>query len=670
MSDRVGLADPTRERRRPRAWTVAAWAIAGLGWALAAAAVIMLVVTGRAPAELSSWLMDLVVALVYGVTVVVLLPRARHPVVWIMAVTAVGCALVAFAEYYAALGGSPPGQHLAFYAMYWAWMPGTYATVAVMPFLVVAGRSAGRGLLVGVAAVAIAMATLRGMTVVSPGLPANPLGVDAAGWQALLHGESLWPDRVVAAIGAVAVGWLLWRRRRAPAEERSGLTWLVSGQSAMVVAMLVFLWPVGAEHAALAAEISGALLLLAQAFLPVALLVLVLGRQLWGIDATVNRTAVWLVMTAGVALAYLLVVAGTTALVPHRSELVLAVAVVVVGLGFAPLRALVQRRVDRLVYGTSADPSWWWSLDTAETYDLDALADSLRRGLGLADVRLLPVDPTGELPPVTAAPHDSVLPLISRGRVVGALVAVPRPGERLDRRTSRMLEQVAALAATTLDLMQSNEALEAARSRLVSIRHEERRVLRRDLHDGLGPALAGIRLGLSASRNLRERDPDAAERMLDELQVELSRRSEDIRRMSRSLLPPALDEGDLRVALESLVARFAEGLSVRLDVQGEVAADPHQQVALYHIAGEAMLNVHRHAQARTCEVVVRRDEDGGLLLVVADDGIGLTADRTVGIGLRSMRERAEDLGGTVEVIGVETGGTRVTVRLPARLASR
>lgn len=656
------------ERLRPRGWTITAWAVAGLGWALAAAAVTMLILTGRAPQELSSWVMDLVVAVVYGATVVVLLPRARHPVVWIVAATAVGCALAAFAEFYAALDGSLPGQHLAFYGMYWAWMPGTYATVAIMPFLVLGGRSAGRTALVGAAAAATVLATLRGVTVVVPGLPPNPLGVDVDSWQSLIRDAGLWPDRAVAAIGAVAVGWLLRRRRQAAAEERPGLTWLVCGQSAMVAAMAVFLWPVASEHAEVAAAVSGALLLLAQAFLPVALLVLVLGRQLWGIDATISRTAVWLVMTAGVALAYLLVVGGATVVMPHRSELVLAVAVVLVGLGFAPLRAAVQRRVDRLVYGTSADADWW-SLDTTGAYDLDGLADSLRRGLGLSDVRLLPVDPTGELPSITVTPHDSVLPLISRGRVVGALVAVPRPGERLDRRTSRMLEQVAALAATTLDLMQSNEALDAARSRLVSIRHEERRVLRRDLHDGLGPALAGIRLGLSASRNLRERDPDAAEAMLDELQVELSRRSEDIRRMSRSLLPPALDEGDLRVAMESLVARFAEGLSVRLDVPDDIAADPHQQVALYHIAGEAMLNVHRHAQARSCEVLVRRDEDG-LLLVVADDGIGLTAARTVGIGMRSMRERAEDLGGTVEVTGVETGGTRVTVRLPARLASR
>jgi signal transduction histidine kinase len=376
-------------------------------------------------------------------------------------------------------------------------------------------------------------------------------------------------------------------------------------------------------------------------------------------------------MTVGVAVVYLVVVGAAAAWLPGGSDLSTALVVVVIGLGFAPVRAAVQRRVDQLVYGTSADPRRWWSsLGTPDTYDLDALAGALRLGLRLVDVRLLPVDPTGDLPSLEADAHETVLPLVSRGRVVGVLIAAPRPGERLDRRTAGMLEQVAGLAATTLDLLQSNEALEAARSRLVSIRHEERRVLRRDLHDGLGPALAGIRLGLSASRNLRERDPVAAEQMLDELQVELGRRSEDIRQLSRSLLPPALDDGDLRAALESLAARFAKaGLVVGLDVQEGMPIDPRQQIALYHIAGEAMLNVHRHARARRCEVVVDRDDDGGLRLAVIDDGVGLSdgdRPRSHGIGLRSMRERAEEIGGTVDVSRVDDrGGTRVTVHLPA-----
>lgn len=651
---------------RSRPWAVVAWALAGVGWAFAAAAVILALATGHDPTALADWVMDIVVAVVYGLVVVTLLPRTRHPVVWIVAVAAWGCAIAAFAEGYVALEATLPGENLAFYARFWTWIPGVYSLVVVVPLIVVSRWSRWRLPVLAAGAVAVLLAMLPGMTVVVPGLPPNPLGIDAAGWQSFIRSLASWPDRTVALIGALEAGWLALRVRRTPRPDRRGLGWLLAGHTAMVAALVVFLMPMPADVAEQVAAVSSTLLLLAQVFLPGALLVLVLGRQLWGVDATVDRTTVWVVMTASVALAYLLLVAFAAQLLPSHSDLAVGIAVGLVGLGSAPLRGLVQQQVDTLVYGPGADPARLWSrLEGAGAHDLDGLASALGAGLQLKNVRIVP-----DADAVTLPGHatDVTIPVASRGRTVGVLVATPRTGERLDRRTVGMLEQVAGLVGMTIDLLQANEALAGARHRMGSIRLEERRLLRRDLHDGLGPALAGIRLGLVAARDLSDRDPEAARDMLDTLVVELGRQGEDVRRLSRSLLPLAIDDGDLAGALAGLAQRFGdEELAVRVTVADDVDLPPPAQVAVYHLVSEALLNVRRHAQARHGEVVVRRRHDDGTLVVVSDDGVGLEPDVAEGVGLRSMRERAEELGGSLEVTATEGRGSRVTLRLPPSL---
>lgn len=649
-------------------WRSTAWVVAGVSWLLAVSAIVLAVALQHPPAELAFWLMDLTVAVLYGVAVLMLLPSTRHPVVWILTLTAWGCAIAALADPYVALSGDLPGQDLAVYAQYWTWVPGMYATIAVLPWLVVGGSRLVRTLGVAAGCVASVLAMLPGMTIVSGGPPFNPLGVEIDWWQRFILdiGVDSWPDRAVTLVGVLAIGWVAVRRRSLPSVERVGLGWLLCGQTAMVLAMVVFLWPWPDDRVGTAGTVSGILLLLAQAFLPAAVLVLVLGQRLWGVETTVNRATLWTSATAAVVAGYLVVVGTVGAVLPDGSGIAPGVAIAVMGLALAWLRPVLQRQVDRLVYGVGSDPSRLWeSIDVTSDHDLAELAESLRHGLRLGSARIVPADPTGEV--VIEEPSAAtILPLVSRGEEVGALVVEARPGERLDRRTLGLLQQVAGLLATVLDLARSNEALAAARSRLVGIRTEERRALRRDLHDGLGPALAGIRLGLSASRNVRSRDPQAADRMLDELGVELQRRSEDIRRLSRGLLPPALDDGDLRSALDALAARFTDsGLGVHVDVASDLALGPAAQVALYNIASEAVLNVHRHADARRCDVLLRSRHDGGVLLIVADDGVGIVPAVVPGIGLRSMSERAEELGGTVDVTAVESGGTRIAVRLPA-----
>lgn len=652
---------PPPPRAASSAWRAVAVLVAAVGWVAAVAAMAMSAVVGQVPDQLTYWVMDLVVAVLYGVAVLVLLPRTRHPAGWILAATAWGCGLAALADVWILRGPGVPAYEPAYFARFWTWVPGLYATVAVLPFLVVRPPAPWRRVVVAVGSVAIGLATLPGLTIDSA-IVTNPLAVESDRWQSFLVALDSWPDRVVTTLGAIAVGWLAVRLRASAADRRTGYRWLLAGQTSLVLAMTIFLLPVAPEHAEAAAEASGALLLLAQAFLPAALLTLVLSRRLWGVDATVDRATLWGVMTVTVALGYLCVVAAAGLVLPSGSGLVPGLGVAVVGLAFASVRAVLQRRVDRLVYGTGADPAALWSrVSPSAEHDLATLAESLRSSLRLASARIVPTEDD-------PAPHgagETAIALVSRGRTVGALVVRPRTGERLDRRTTALLDQVAGLLATVLDLGRANEQLDAARSRLVDIRHEERRVLRRDLHDGLGPALAGIRLGITASLNLRERDPRAADLMLEDVGAELQRRSEEIRRLSRTLLPPALDEGDLATALNGLAERFsADDLVVTVSVDPDLDLPPTAQLALYHVASEAVLNVHRHARATRCDVVLRRRATEGVLLVVSDNGAGVDDPHAAGIGLRSMRERAAELGGSVEVTSPEVGGTRVTLRLP------
>ncbi|WP_019874319.1 sensor histidine kinase [Sporichthya polymorpha] len=247
--------------------------------------------------------------------------------------------------------------------------------------------------------------------------------------------------------------------------------------------------------------------------------------------------------------------------------------------------------------------------------------------------------------------------------VIGELAVTAPPGETLDGRARRALDDLLPLITTGVALARSSADLAEARNRLASVRLEERRVLRRELHDGLGPSLAGIRLGLQGARNLLTRDPVQTEALLAALQDELDSRVEDVRALSRSLLPPTLDTAGLGPALDELASRHREGgLAVEVDcaaadLRGDLAA------AVYGIAVEAMMNVARHSGARSARVDVRA-EGADLVLRVDDDGHGLAPDAPPGVGTRSMRERAEEQGGSLRIAPLPTGGTRVEARLP------
>jgi signal transduction histidine kinase len=211
--------------------------------------------------------------------------------------------------------------------------------------------------------------------------------------------------------------------------------------------------------------------------------------------------------------------------------------------------------------------------------------------------------------------------------------------------------------------------LQGARERLVSAREEERRRVRRDLHDGLGPSLAALVMQLDLVGDLVDDDPGAAREAIAGLKAQTREAIADIRRLVYELRPPSLDQLGLVGALRDHASRLTgggtagPGVAVELRVPGELPPLPAAvEVAAYRIAQEAMTNVVRHAAARACTVELSLN--GGLELVVRDDGCGIAAAPGAGVGLASMRERAAELGGSCSIGPADGGGTCVRACLP------
>ncbi len=264
---------------------------------------------------------------------------------------------------------------------------------------------------------------------------------------------------------------------------------------------------------------------------------------------------------------------------------------------------------------------------------------------------------------------------------MGRLILAPRaPGEAFSPADKSLLEDLARNAEVAVHAVKLTADLRRSRERLVTAREEERRRLRRDLHDGLGPTLGSLALGLDVSRRLLKTDPPEADEMLAQLKVQTKDAVGDVRRLVYGLRPPALDDLGLVGAIREQAAKHGRLLentgakaaerNGRLDFRIEAPAGlpplpAAVEVSCYRIAQEALTNVVRHARADNCliRLSISAPEDE-LELEVADDGVGLPADPRAGVGMSSMAERAEELGGTLTVEPRPTGGTRVVARLP------
>jgi signal transduction histidine kinase len=496
----------------------------------------------------------------------------------------------------------------------------------------------------------------------------NPYAVPALRgvWSAMIALSA--PLGLVALGSALATLTLRWRRSEG--DERQQIKWFLAGVVLLPLPLLL--------HDA-QPTVSDALISVAFVVIPVLLGVAILRYRLYDLNLVVRRAAAYAVVSALVAGIYLGIVAVVEASVGRGAgtweHVVAAVAAAAV---FQPLRALVQRVVDQVFYGDRLRPYEVMNQigrrlehavvpETVLPGVVEAVAGALR-----VPYVAVELDDAGRGASV-AAEHGTpagdveVFPLTYQAETVGRLLVSPRsPGTALEPVDRQLLADLARHVGAAAQAVRTTLALQRSRAELVAAREEERRRLRRDLHDGLGPTLAGVTLGLAAARAQVRPAPDDAEALLDTLAAQAEQAIADIRRVVYGLRPPALDEFGLVRALQlqaEQVAATAPSLAVRV----EVAGDPPQRLpaaveaAAFRIASEALANVVRHADATTCRVQLSLN--GALDVVVADDGRGLPPDHRSGVGLTGMRERAEELGGQLTVAS-EGRGTVVRARLP------
>ncbi len=488
---------------------------------------------------------------------------------------------------------------------------------------------------------------------------------------------------LVAGVGAAASVTVRWRR--ADRVGRQQLKWFLAVLPVAIASLVATLVGPG--------TLSLGMGVLAGILMPVAIGIAVLRHKLYEIDILLNRAVLYGSLTAGMAAVYLGVVLAARSLfgVQGKGLVVQVIATVLAAAALWPLHDRVQRRVDRLFYGDRGVPYEALArlgrrvevaADTEAALNsvVKTIADSLRLPYAALELRLgdgwSPAAAYGETPSQVTA-----FPLTSQRETVGRILVGTRvPGEQLGPDEERLLADLARQAGPATHAVALRRALDASRAGLVTAREEERRRLRRDLHDGLGPTLAGLTLGLDTARARSAAQPELQE-LLGKLKAETQRavtdvrrivyglRVTDVRRIVYGLRPPALDELGLVGSLREEVGRLqyeAPALTVTLDAPGDGLTDlsAAAEVACYRIVTEALTNVTRHAHATRCSVRIRLDRD--LDVEICDDGVGLAEGWRAGVGIASMRERVTELGGDLVIEASLPHGTRINARLPAR----
>lgn len=275
--------------------------------------------------------------------------------------------------------------------------------------------------------------------------------------------------------------------------------------------------------------------------------------------------------------------------------------------------------------------------------------------------------PDATPPPEPGGPGYLRLPITDDHEVVGELVIVPDPATPVIAKTHTELADIARQTAPTVQVVRMMHDLRRARERLVLAREEERRRLRRDLHDTIGPTLAALNLRAGALRTTIACDPAQAVAEMGELREQIRSVITDIRRVVYDLRPPALDELGLLPAIREQATQFSgHGLQVLVEAPEQLPPLPAAvEVAAYRIVLEALTNVARHAQAQRCWI--RLSVADQVYIDVTDDGVGLPDAYRAGVGIGSMRERAAELGGMCELRPAPSGGVRLLAQLPLNL---
>ena len=408
----------------------------------------------------------------------------------------------------------------------------------------------------------------------------------------------------------------------------------------------------------------------------------VLRYRLQEIDGVLRRSLLQVVVVALIATLFLAVAAAVDLATGNSFSAVVAGGLV--ALALVPLALLLRRVFSQFVYGDRDFPyqvvSELRRLDQRTT-PAEALHDMLtllarRLRLSYASIEVYAPSPEDRIATSigTIRGQPTAIVLEVGGTTLGQLELEVMPSRgSFGPRDRRLLEDIGGQVGAMVQAVTANRELQRSRERLVSAREEERRRVRRDLHDGLGPSLATMAMKLEAAHELISADPEGAEELVGQLYEQTRTDIGEIRRLVDGLRPPALDQLGLVSALRQrasdhnrTAAMVPGNAPMSWTVQADADVEPLPaavEVAAYRIALEAVNNSLRHGRAHLCTVALHR-RPGALEVDVHDDGIGLGNGWARGVGLDSMQERAEELGGTCTVSSNPRRGTRVHAVLP------
>jgi signal transduction histidine kinase len=494
---------------------------------------------------------------------------------------------------------------------------------------------------------------------------------------------------IVVMVAVLVIGFLNGRRSRSELERQQWLIVYIGGAVSIGGNLLIarlpemlgsgFLAPTGWQP-------------LAEIAFPLALGLAVMRYRLFDIGTLINRALVYSMLTACVVLLYALLVIGVGALLEREGDLWLSLLTTgVIAMLFQPLRTWLQRIVDRRMFGQREDPyqvltylsERLGAAQEART-TLLAAADSVARALNVPFVAIASTRGATEPAATLTQSGDSALaeaadlerlPLAYRGEIIGELRVAPRsPGEAFSAADERLMRDLAPTIAQAVNTARLTHDLQQSRQRVIGALEDERRRLRRDLHDSLGPTLATVMLNLDTLRSRLAKG--AAPRDVDMLLTETRTLSEaalsDVRRVAYDLRPPALDD----LGLVGALRQHAEWLSNQSDMLVEIHSELDNQplpaaieVAAYRITTEALVNAARHARAKRGEIhlqISHEQSEPTLVITIRDDGVGLPVNATMGVGLRGMRERVDELDGALSFEAVLPHGTLITAKLPLR----
>ncbi|MDC7120621.1 GAF domain-containing sensor histidine kinase [Cellulomonas fimi] len=476
---------------------------------------------------------------------------------------------------------------------------------------------------------------------------------------------------VVAAV-AVPLRW-----RRADGVQRRQLKWFALGAAWFAPTFAV----VGFAEQFVPYWLLAVLAFTQFAALQVAVGIAMLRHGLYDVDRVINRTLRYVTISVCLFAVYtVVVVTSSVILAGHLEAAAHALATAAVALLVLPVRTRVQKAVDRLTFGSRGDPyavlaELGHRVQTAGDPEsvLAGIVESVAVTLRLPYVAITLQRGTEAVPGASSGQPASAaegFPLTHQGEQVGVLLAAPRSArEELTSADRRLLTDLAQHAGVAAHAFLLADDLRRSRARVLAAREEERRRLRRDLHDGLGPTLAAVALEVDAARR-RVAEPDRVATLLAQIGTDLQDTIEDVRRLAHDLRPPVLDQFGLVEAirldarrLETETASSTGGLAIDVSAPATTPSLPAAiEVAAYRIVGEALTNVVRHSGAHRC--VVRVGFDDCLCIEVTDDGHGIPPQHRQGVGLSSMVERAVEVGGVCVIDGSDRRGTLVRARLP------